>query len=329
MPHTESTREAFSHEAFVYGAGEEFLAGVLPFLREGLEAGEPMLVVLGAPKNDLLRTELGRDAGRVGFADMGEVGANPARIIPVWRRFVDARSASGGPIRGIGEPIFAARSSAELVECQQHEALLDQAFAGTCSFRLLCPYDAALGPDVLEEAHRSHPFVYSVAGRDPSTGWDAAGAVPRPFQTPLPEPAAVPDELGFTDGQLQELRRFSARHAIDAGLDAEQTADVVLAVNEVATNSLRHGGRRGTLRVWREGPTLVCEIRDTGTIADPLVGRRQPNPHQPGGFGLWLVNHLCDLVQVRTGPAGSVVRMHVKPRCAFNGRVSGPVRSPS
>ena len=34
MPHTESTREAFSHEAFVYTAGEEFLAGVVGALHD-------------------------------------------------------------------------------------------------------------------------------------------------------------------------------------------------------------------------------------------------------------------------------------------------------
>jgi len=47
---------------------------------------------------------------------------------------------------------------------------------------------------------------------------------------------------------------------------------------------------------------LICEVHDTGQIADPLAGRRLPSPTAVGGFGLWLVNHLCDLVQVRTGP---------------------------
>jgi anti-sigma regulatory factor (Ser/Thr protein kinase) len=216
-------------------------------------------------------------------------------------------------VRGIGEPIHAARSSAELVECQQHESLLNHAFDGTPAFRLLCPYDVGLGAEVLEEAARSHPFVYSVGQVMPSMGWQREGGPARPYEVALPHPPATFEQLAFAMGRLHDLRGFVTRHAHAAGFDAERTSDVVLAVNEVATNSLRYGGQRGTLTVWREGPTLICEVHDTGQIADPLAGRRLPSPTAVGGFGLWLVNHLCDLVQVRTGPGGSVVRLHIHP----------------
>jgi hypothetical protein len=43
---------------------------------------------------------------------------------------------------------------------------------------------------------------------------------------------------------------------------AEPFAALVLAVDEVATNSLRHGGGRGTLRIWRDADAVVCEVRD-------------------------------------------------------------------
>jgi anti-sigma regulatory factor (Ser/Thr protein kinase) len=246
---------------------------------------------------------------------MATVGANPARIIPLWMRLVDERVPGRG-VRGIGEPIHAARSSAELVESQQHEALLNHAFASTPSFRLLCPYDVALGPEVLEEAARSHPFVYSVGQVAPSMGWHLDGGPARPYEVALPNPPARFEQLAFAMGQLRDLRAFVTRHAHAAGFNAERTSDAVLAVNEVATNSLRHGGQRGALTIWHEGPTLICEVHDTGQIADPLAGRRLPNPTAVGGFGLWLVNHLCDLVQVRTGPGGSVVRLHIRPNRA-------------
>ena len=88
----------------------------------------------------------------------------------------------------------------------------------------------------------------------------------------------------------------------------------MLAVAELAANSVRHGGGRGILRLWRENGSVICEIRDRGTIADPLAGRRAPTLEQLGGRGLWLANAVCDLVQVRTGPQGTAVRLHMKPR---------------
>ncbi len=124
-------RCGFRHEAFFYADGDEFLAGTASFVRDGLEADEPTLVVLGARKIDVLRSELSGDADRVFFADMDEVGANPARIIPAWREFVDRYSRAGFGVRGIGEPISAKRSAAELVECQRHESRLNLAFADT------------------------------------------------------------------------------------------------------------------------------------------------------------------------------------------------------
>ena len=102
-----------------------------------------------------------------------------------------------------------------------------------------------------------------------------------------------------------------ARHAAAAGLDPTRAADLVLAVDELATNSLRHGGGRGTLRIWRDHSALVCEVRDAGRIEDPLAGRERPAVDRDGGQGLWMVNQLCDLVQLRTFPSGAVVRVHV------------------
>ena len=75
------------------------------------------------------------------FAEMDDVGTNPARIIPAWTDFVAGHE--GQAVHGIGEPIWAERSPAEVVECQRHESLLNLAFGDEVDFRLLCPYDSA------------------------------------------------------------------------------------------------------------------------------------------------------------------------------------------
>jgi anti-sigma regulatory factor (Ser/Thr protein kinase) len=305
-------REAFSHEALLYAGQDEFVDATLSFLRGGLEAGEPMLVVVSAAKIAMLRAELGGDADRVQFGDMDEIGTNPARIIPAWRDFVDAQPTARA-FRGIGEPIWAGRSAAELAECQRHEALLNLAFADSGPWRLLCPYDTTTLPaDVLEEAHRSHPVIVDHDDEGPSGTYRDLDEVAAPFDWPLPDPPPSAERLAFADGTLSHVRAFVKRHAHRAGLGAERAADFVLAANEIATNSLRHGGGRGILRVWTDADALICEVSDRGRIDQPLVDRQAPALGGENRRGLWIANQVCELVQIRSFPTGSVVRLHMR-----------------
>jgi len=86
----------------------------------------------------------------------------------------------------------------------------------------------------------------------------------------------------------------------------------VLAVHELATNTLRYARGGGEVRIWTEGATLLVEVADGGHIADPLAGRDLPPPDALGGRGLYLVNQFCDLVQLRSSPEGSVIRLHMR-----------------
>jgi len=110
----------------------------------------------------------------------------------------------------------------------------------------------------------------------------------------------------------ERFRRSVARVAADALMPAARVDDLVLAVNELASNTIYHGGGLGKLRIWRDGETVLCEVIDRGRITEPLVGRIQPTPEQWTGRGLWLVNQLCDLTQIRSNAAGSVVRLHMR-----------------
>jgi len=309
---TSDPSQAFVHEAFLYRDPEEFLRGTLEFVRDGVEAAEPVFVVLSAEKIARLREALGEDANRVLFADMAEVGANPARIIAAWQEFVDEHGAGGRPIRGIGEPIWAGRSDSELAECHRHESLLNLAFANTPAFRLLCPYDvSALDPGVVEEAERTHPFMSDVQSFRKSDGYRGLEAISAPFADPLDDPPASARRLTFDADLLGTVRDLVTERAEEAGFDRETTDALVLAVNEIATNSIRHGGGFGVIRTWDDGKFLLFQVEDRGRIDAPLAGRRQPVLDEPGGRGLWLANQLCDLVQVRTFEDGNVVRIHM------------------
>jgi anti-sigma regulatory factor (Ser/Thr protein kinase) len=303
----------FEHEALLYAGDEDFVDRTAAFVREGVDAGEPVLVMVGERKIERLRGALGPDADRVRFVNMEEAGLNPARIIPAWRDFATENAEPGRALRGVGEPIWAGRSDAELVECQTHESLINVAFAGADSFRLLCPYDlTALSAEVIEEARRSHPIVSDGDVRWGSASYREQDVAVAGLDKPLPEPPPDVPELEFGLDTLMPVRVLVADEAEAAGIGSERANGLSLAVVEVAANSVRHGGGTGRLRVWREPDGVVCEVRDAGRIDDPLVGRVVPSPRPEGGRGLWLANHLCDLVQIRSFADGAAVRLHMR-----------------
>ncbi|MDZ4828054.1 MAG: sensor histidine kinase [Actinomycetota bacterium] len=298
--------DAFRHEALFYAGDRDYVRHTVPFIDAGVANGEPVLVLVPASKLALLREHVPTPAPGVVFGDVERIGRNPNCIIAVFDRFVAEHARDGQRARGIGEPIWASRTPAELVECQRHEELINLAFAGANEVWILCPFDTdALDESVIAEAHRSHPWVTGeqMAQRsaeyvDPISAYDA----------PLAEPAVPTDTFAFDRASLGHLRQVVTARAV-AHVDAAGVDEIVLAVSEFATNSIRHGGGRGSVRIWTEGTAFVCEIHDDGRITDPMIGRRRPAAEGIGGRGVWLVNHLCDLVQIRSADSGTVVRL--------------------
>jgi anti-sigma regulatory factor (Ser/Thr protein kinase) len=210
---------------------------------------------------------------------------------------------------GIGEAAWAERSPAALEECHRHEALLNLAFAPGPAWSLLCPYDArALADDELEAAAASHRLISREGRTEPSAAFDPE---PDTLGGEPPAPEATVSVLRFGLTELAEVRRRVTAAGERAGMDPGAIADLVTAASELAANSVVHGGGSGTLRLWRENGNLLAEVEDTGWIDEPLVGRLRPGITQEGGRGLWLANRLCDLVQIRSGEGGTVVRLHV------------------
>jgi len=306
---------SFRHEILHYGGGANgFLDGTFPFIRGALAVEEPVFVAVGRERSEPLREALGDDAERVYFADTRQL-ANPGRIISMWHDLLaNSRTSTNGSspaVLGIGESAWPGRSAAELVECQRQEALLNLAFRRGPAWHLLCPYDMdRLEDHVIEAARSSHAFVAHEGESQPNAAYRCADEPARPFAGDLPRPQAAVRELEFDEQGLGVLRRFVSSWGGEEQLELEATEELVLAVNELATNSIRYGGGQGTLRVWRENRELLCEVSDGGYIEDPLVGRRRPAPDAQSGRGLWLVNNVCDLVQIRSSQAGTVVRVH-------------------
>jgi len=304
--HLDTHMEAgFRHEALIYSDRDDFLATTVPFLHGALEAGEAALIAVSRVNTELLEGELGADATRVRFADMEALGRNPARIIPFWRDFLNEHEGLG--VRGIGEPVWPSRGQAEIDECQRHESLLNVAFSHGSEWSLLCPYDGrAFDDDVLAAVCHSHRAVARGGVCERSVEF-VSGDECFAGELPARPPGVIP--FHFERDDLADVRRRVERAAKEAHLTRLGAADLVVAASELAANSVSHGGGNGVLRVWREPGRLLLEFKDAGTITEPLVGRLRPSLTQEKGRGLWLVNQLCDLVQIRSGPSGTTVRL--------------------
>ncbi|WP_433535558.1 ATP-binding protein [Micromonospora sp. CA-249363] len=136
-------------------------------------------------------------------------------------------------------------------------------------------------------------------------------ADPHAPRTVVPiEPSLLIAEA-FDQAQVTEIRHSVTSCAHACGLDGQRLDDFVLAVNELITNAVRHGGGRGWLRLWREPGELLCEVADHGHGITPqrLGDRRRPAPETAGGWGLWLARELTDAMEIATSSAGTTVRI--------------------
>jgi anti-sigma regulatory factor (Ser/Thr protein kinase) len=303
--------DGFHHEALLYPGAAEFMTGVLSFLRPALDAGHPALVVLTMAKIDAVRNALGPAAEKVTFADMTDAGGNPGRLIGVWQRFIDGH-ADASEVRAVGEAVFPGRSPAELAECSRYEELLNVAFGTATPLRVLCPYDVpALPEPVIQDARRTHPYLTTGRPGDEQASADFRPADVADFYgRPLPPGPGDAASMMFERGGLGSLRAFVTARAEQAGLGQRPVTALVAAVNEIATNSLQHGGGHGELRMWTDDGWLLCEVSDQGHLTAPLAGRVPPAAGQ--GAGLWLANQLTDLVQIHSTSGGTAVRVHQK-----------------
>ncbi|MDX8149381.1 anti-sigma factor RsbA family regulatory protein [Lentzea sp. BCCO 10_0061] len=290
----------FAHEALFYRDEDAFLSGTARFVAEGVDRGEPVLVAVSEASIALLRARLGAAADQVHFIDMSEAGRNPGRIIPgVLMAF---SASTQGRFRMVGEPMWPGRTELEYPACVQHEALINTAFEGRRGV-ILCPYDAAALPGhVLEDARRTHPVVIDGERRVASEWYTDPAGLADIYNVPLSPPPADAEEHPFTVGTLAHMRKVVSAYA--HWLRREQIEDLMLAVNELATNSILHASGRGVLRMWREGDTVVCEVSDEGTGFPPSFTGLS-------GFGIVMVNLLCDLVRTHTSHSGTTVRVYL------------------
>ena len=304
----EQTKPSLVHEALLYRNPEHLADVVAHFATDAAQAGEPLLVVLPEASQELACNAMAPAGADIRFEAMSVRGHNPSCLLDLFEDWIADHD---GPVRVIDEPVWPGRSHAEVVEVLRHEAAVNHALA-SADITILCPYDAGrLAAEVLEGAELTHPRLVTNGTSRASERYgdplELLAGEPWP-QDPRKEPVA---EFTFA-GDLHALRSAVASDPVAETLGPKRRDDLVFVINEAATNAVKHGDGHCTTRIWQDGETVVSEVQTQAPLSDALVGRRRPDYGALSGRGLWLINQVCDLVELRSGACGTTVRMHLR-----------------
>ncbi|GAA2542817.1 ATP-binding protein [Pseudonocardia hydrocarbonoxydans] len=290
------------HLAVPFASPDELAARLEPALRAALAAGDRVLAVLADAERDAVTARLGAAAADVEFADPLRVHAVPAFTVAVrWARL--AHDAPAGRVLVVGQHLELPDRDAE--HWPRLDLAIDVAIAGLpITVLCACPADdPATG--------RTHPRVLTADGPQPGPGYrpppEAVVEYPPP---PPPDLGPADVDLAFGLADLSAVRRRVAAAAASAGLSGDPADDLVLAVNELVSNSVEHGPGEGRLRMWAGRGAITAEVADRGRMDVPFPGLVRPPPTGVRGRGLWLASELTDVLQVWSDDTGTVIRAH-------------------
>jgi MEDS: MEthanogen/methylotroph, DcmR Sensory domain/Histidine kinase-like ATPase domain len=280
------------HEAGFYGSDEEFASLIVPFVKEGLAANEPVIIGYDERKADLLRSWL-TDPSDVEFIADGSLYATPARAIATYRRLFEFHVAMGAEQIRIAGDVPHQGNGGRFEGWDRYEWAVNAVWQDFPVWGL-CLYDTTTSPeDVLDVVERTHPRIVSPSGqRRPSERYQEV-----PVFEGLP-PAPDPLEESVPIVELTDRPAADARHAlahVGRGRIADATlADLIAGTSEAVSNALCHGTPPSTVRIWTAPDRVVVHVHDTGPgPADPLAGlvpatRRSST----AGWGLWVLHQL-------------------------------------
>jgi hypothetical protein len=324
----------------LYDSDEDFLGVVVPFLEDGVAAGEPCLVALGASSTGLVRAAMGDTSGLTFFDDRYD---RPASVIRSNRDLFTAQIADGAcqirvasevPHPGVGAPWDG---------WARYEAAINHAYA---QFPLwgLCAYDTRIAPNpILDDVARTHPHLAAADGhrvnpryqdpaeflarRPPAQADPVETASPPIIDLTDPTPATArdaartasmirsdtvrPDPIAPDTIQLAAPQPATPQRETPQ-LDPTDIEHLVFAVSEAVTNAVSHGRPPVRFRLWTAPDRIVATVTDRGDgPTDPFAGLLPVSNTSPGGLGLWLTHQLCSHVTLDTTDDGFTIRLVV------------------
>jgi len=301
----------FRHQAVLYEGTTDFLASTLPFVRDAVAAGDPLIVVAHTQNLAALREAVVDGRSEVEWVDSRDWYHSPGIAFSGFVNFALDRP-DANCVRIIGEPIWPLAWDAAVAEYAHYESVFN-VIGESAPIWALCPYNIRQLPDsILEHAHATHPEVWTGGGLDPSQSF----VDPHLYCSHLADRIGTPDirvrRLPLT-ADLAAARAAVAAEAVAAGVRPSRIQELLLAAHEVAANALTHGGGYASLRTWSEEHSFVCEIEDHGPgLSETVAGYLPPTGGQERGRGMWLARQLCDLVEVQSRSGTTRVRLHVR-----------------
>jgi len=301
---------SFHHDVLLYGGPGDLARQAAPLIAAARAAGAAFVAAVPRAHVDDVASLLGDDTSDT-VTETDGIARNPGRLLEVWADALDGARRSGRPLVGIAEVVWPERTDAELEECWISEVLIEAAFAEGDDLHLVCAYDVAtLDPATLDRACAHHATMFHEG-----TPWENDHYRPELPAAVLSHPLApVPPgarRINVRLDDLPELREDVRALARSYGVSERRVDDLVLATNELASNTVRHGGSDGVVEIWIRDGSIWCEVNDSGRIDDPYVGRRRPATHDTGGRGVWIAHQVCDLVQVRSSSNGTRIRIRM------------------
>lgn len=300
-----SSETKLRHNALVYQSQEGYIAHAVPFLKEGLEAGEGAIVAHTAPGLAVMREELEADAAHVTFVDVSTAYTRPARTLAAYHKvFVDQLRKTAS-LRAVADVQFGP-DPREWDLWMGYEAIFNRSF-GHLPAWVWCSYDASGTPDpLLETVWRTHPHVLS------DHTWNTSNLYEDPdrlLREVTPEPAPLSGLRSIPFGRNpEEFRERLARKMVAERVSEAKALDMLVAANEIVTNAVEHGDGVEDVRVGRAEGRFVCEIVDRGSgFDDPSAGYLAPRPGV--GSGVWVARQLTWLIEFFQSPNGFTTRI--------------------
>jgi anti-sigma regulatory factor (Ser/Thr protein kinase) len=300
-----SEDRGYRHGALVYESQDEYVACAVPFLREGLEAGEGAIVAHTKPGLALMREALGPDAQHLTFVDVSSAYTRPARTLASYHQVYVKQLGKTPSLRAVADVQFGL-DPGEWDLWTAYEAVFNRSFDHLPAW-VVCTYNANGTPDpIIDGVWRTHPEVHT------GDVWHTSDRFDDPDEllgalTPEPRPLSDLRSIGF-GRDLVELRERLARELAAEKVSDASTLDMLLAATEIAENALEHGGGVNEVRVGHADGRFVCEVVDRGEgFDDPAAGYLAPRPGV--GRGLWVARQLTWRLEFFSSADGFTVRL--------------------